>query len=385
MTDAATPVTESAVERFVKAYLESLGADIRKQGREWSVSLPADAESELDLDGATFVVTTDPDAVDEDVIALSPDNEFVERLFDEAADRHPVGSLALTGDSVKIRRPGWLETTPVEVVEQSFTPYYDRRALCALFHAGIETVSEYQSEKLRAVAVDLNDHDSRPGLAETYLDLAASADDEVGVGPTPDLDTMRDALAAARETAEANIQPAIEDIRKQATRAAHVELEEYREYAIQRVDELASDLERMNERIEEATAQIEGAEEQGERVEALRHRKELRAERDQLRGERDELRAEIEAGFPDHRREVRDRHALSVRIRPVAVAAVSYERGDLKVTLREGDATVDATYPYAAGIGVTDEQHCVRCGELLSEQNPLTITNNQLECMKCSP
>jgi len=50
MTDAALPVTERAVERFTEAYLRSLGAEIEKRGRQWTVTLPADADTALELD-----------------------------------------------------------------------------------------------------------------------------------------------------------------------------------------------------------------------------------------------------------------------------------------------------------------------------------------------
>jgi hypothetical protein len=384
MTEAAIPVTQATVERFVEAYLTTLGADIWKDGRRWTVSLPPEAETDLDLDGATLVVTNDPGDVEEDTIALSPESEFVERLLDEAAERCPVGSLALTDEAVDIRLPPWLEASSVEVRRQSFTPYYDRRALCVLFHAGIETVSEYQSEELRAVAIDLNGYESRPRLAQTYLDIAEVGAEGINAGPSPESDVVANALEAARDIAEEDISPTVEDIRERATRAAGVELDEYREYAQQRCDELDAEIERHNERIEEATEKIEAAAEQDERVEALRQRKELRSERDDLRSERDDLRAEMEAGFPKRRREIRERHALTVRLKPVAFAAVSYERGELAVTLEADGETVNASYPYAVGVGVTDDQHCDGCGGALSEENPLAIAGTQLVGATCS-
>jgi len=383
MTDAAIPVTEAAVERFVEAYLTSLGADIRKDGCRWMVSLPPDAETNLDPDGATLVVTNNPDDVGEDDISLSPESKFLEQLLDEAADRSPLGSLSFTGEAVDIRLPPWLEASSVEVRQQSFTPYYDRRALCVLFRVGIETVSEYQSEELRAVAIDLNGHESRPRLAQTYLKISEAGVKEIEASPVPESDAVADALDAARETVEEDVGPTVKDIRERATRAAGRELGDYRKYAQQRNEELDVEIEQLNERIKEATERIEAANEQGERVEALRQRKELRRERDDLRSERDDLREEIEAGFPKRRQEIRDRHALTVRLEPVACAVVSYERGELSVTLKADEETINASFPYAIGVGVTDNQHCDRCGEALSEENPLAIAGTQLVGTTC--
>lgn len=378
MTDAALPVTERAVERLTEAYLASLGADIRKDGRRWRVSLPEGADTDLPLDGATLVLTTDPEEVGDEEIALAPESEFIERLIDEVAERQPVGSLAFTGDSLDLCLPPWLEASEVKVVERSFTPYYDRRALCALFHVGIETVSEYQSEELRAIAIDLDSNERRPGLARTYLEVSELDDTALDTGPTIERDEVAGSLDVAREAAEEDLAQVVVAIRERATRAAEVELEEYREFVWQRLAELDEEVDRLTERIDEATATVESVTEQGERVEALRQRKELRHEREELRDERDELQAAIDANFPERRREVRERHALTVRIRPVAFAGISYERGDLEVVLRNAGETVDASFACTAGVGVTDQPHCNQCGTLLSEENPVAIEGQQL-------
>jgi hypothetical protein len=378
MTEAALPVTERAVERLAEAYLVSLGATVRKDGRRWSVTLPEGADTDLPLDGATLVVTNDPDEVDDEEIALAPESGFVERLIDEVAERHQVGSLAFTGEALDLRLPPWLEAGDVDIVERSFTPYYDRRALCSLFHVGIETVSEYQSEELRAVAIDLDSNERRPGLARTYLEVSELDGGALDAGPTLARDEVAEALDVAREVAEGDIAQTVADVRERATRAAEVELEEYREFVRQRLAELDGEIDRLTERIQETTATVESATEQGERVEALRQRKELRSEREDLQDERDDLREALEANFPERRREVRDRHALTVRLRPVAVAGVSYERGDLDVTLRDGGTTVDASFAYAAGLGVTDRPRCARCETPLSEDNPVAIDGPRL-------
>lgn len=383
MTDAALPVTERAVERFAEAYLTSLGAEIRKEGRQWWVELPEDAATELDLDGAVLEITDDPAEVGDEALAIAPESPFVERMLDEAADRTPVGSLSLTGDQVEIKLPPWLTDGSVDVVERSFTPYYDRRAICALFHVGIETVSEYETDELRAVAVDRNDLESRPRLAETYLDLAERMDGTLSSGGSFAPDTVRECLEAAQEIAKDDVGSVVEETRHRATRASEVELEEYREYVNQRLDELNGEIDRLSDRIEEATEKVDTSSEQSERVAALRERKRLRAERDELREERDELQTAIDAGFPERRREIRDRHALTVRIRPVTLTGVKYERGDLELTLNDGDTVVTETFPFAVGSGILDEQQCDRCGTALSKDNPLALDGRYIRGEDC--
>ncbi|MCU4799745.1 hypothetical protein OB920_05115 [Halobacteria archaeon HArc-gm2] len=373
MTDAALPVTERAVERFTEAYLRSLGAEIEKRGRQWTVTLPADADTALELDGDVLEIVSDSDEVDEGVIAISPEAPFVERMLDESADRTPIGSLSLTQDQFELKLPPWITGGTVEVVDGSFTPYYDRRALCALFHVGIETVSEYQTEELHAVAVDLNDHEERPRLAETYLDLAEDDQRDPSEGRQFDEQTLGDAIETANEVLESEIAPMVRDTRERATRAAEVELDEYRQFVQQRREEIDEELSRLNDRIEDETEAIDAATEQAERVEALRKRKELQSELDDRRAELDDLTEQIERNFPEKRREVRERHDLTVRMRPVSATSVSYERGDLILELTTGDATVEKSYSYAIGVGVMEEPSCDRCGRQLTWENPLAL------------
>jgi hypothetical protein len=376
MTDAGTPVTERVLERFVETYLLSLDAEIHKEGQRWTVSIPETAEDSLDMDGATLEIASDPTDIDDDVLAVAPESEFVERLFTETATRTPLGSLALTSEEFDIRLPSWITAGPVEVVEQSFAPYYDRRALCALFHIGIETVSEYQTEELRAVAIDLNDHEERPELAETYLEVMDTDEDRQLSGGTPlDEQRLANSLTAAKKCVESEIEGTVRDIREQATRAAEVELDDYRQFVRQRHDELEAEIEQLTKRIEDVTATTEAVSERSDRVTALRNRKRLRAERDDLRGDLDALATQIETEFPEKRREIRGRHALTVRIRPVVATSVSYERGDLGLTLRTDRESATLSFAYAVGVGVLGEEFCEQCGQRLTPENPLTLND----------
>jgi Skp family chaperone for outer membrane proteins len=383
MTDAALPVTERAVERFTDAYLTSLGADITKDGRRWSVTLPDSADTELELDGGILEIVEDPSVVGEDVLAIAPESPFVERLLNEAAKRTPIGSLTLTGDQTEVRLPPWITAGSVEAAHQAFTPYYDRRALCALFHVGIETVSEYQQEELYAVAIDLNDAEERPRLAETYLELTDSDRRELTEGDIVTSEIITDAIETAQDTVEGKLTSTVREIREGATRAAEVELDEYRQFVRQRRDELTHEIDRLTTRIEDATETIDAASKRDARVEALRERKNLQAELDDLRAEQETLTSQLETGFPEKRREIRERHALTVRIRPVTATAVSYERGDLELTLQDGSDTITRSFGYAVGTGVIEEETCERCGSQLTEKNPLSLKRNQITGAAC--
>ncbi|MFC6953487.1 hypothetical protein [Halorubellus litoreus] len=383
MTDAAMAVTERAVERFVEAYLVSLDAEIRKDGRRWTVSLPDDVDSELELEDTVLEIASDAKEVGDDALAIAPESAFVERLLDEAADRVPVGSLELTEEQWRIELPAWITAGPVDVVDRTFTPYYDRQALCALFHVGIETVSEYQTEELRSLAVDLNDEEERPGLAETYLELTDGEQRELAPGRPVDDTALKNALGTVRSNIENEVAPVVHETRERATRAAKVELEEYRKFVQQRRDELEGEIDNMSHRIEDATSTIDNASEQKDRVEALRKRKELQAELDDLRSELEELTTKLENDFPEKRRDIRDRHSLTVRIRPVTTTLVSYERGDLDLTLKTDDASATVSYSYAIGAGVMEEVTCEHCGTAVTTENPLTFDGNSRIGLDC--
>ncbi|WP_158056529.1 hypothetical protein [Halorussus halophilus] len=377
MTDATLPVTQRTVEQFTESYLASLGAEITKEGGRWSITLPDGADTDLELDGAVLEIVDEPNDVGDDSLVIAPESPFVERMLDEAADRTPVSSMSLTGDHVDIQLPPWIASGPAEAVDSSFTPYYDRQAVCALFHVGIETVSEYQREELHAVAIDLNDHEERPRLAETYLEMVDGKQGELADGSPIDEPVLTDALDTARTTLKNELASIVKETRERATRAFEVELDEYRQFVRQRRDELEDEINRLTTRVEETTETIDEASSQDERVEALRKRKELQAELDDLRAEIDDVTSQIEAGFPEKRRDIRERHALTVRMSPVSVTSVSYERGDLDLTLGVDDTTVTRSYGYAVGTGVMEDVTCERCGRPLTVENPLTLEGNQ--------
>lgn len=327
-------------------------------------------------------VVQNPDDVEAEHVAIAPESPFVERVLDEAADRTPIGSLSLAGDQVDIELPPWLAESSVEISERTFTPYYDRRALCVLFHVGVETVSEYQREQLYCIALDLNDDTERPQLAETYLELTEEYDAFTGE-EVSEQEVPTDTLDTARSVLEEKISPMVREIRERATRSAEVELDEYRQYVRQRRDELAEKTNRLTARIQEVTETIESASDQENRVEALRTRKELQAERDELRAELEELTTQIDSDFPEKRQEIWERHALTVRIRPVTATVVSYERGDVDIELQMDEAKITKSYDYAVGTGVVENVSCETCGQQLTAANPVSINDNKIVGSAC--
>lgn len=384
MTDAALPLTGRSVERFVERYLSALGATIEKpESDRWDVSLPEGSQTELDLDGATLLVPRD-DEDPEGEYVVSPESTFVQRLLDEAAQRQPTGEMTFVGETVEFRLPPWLAAGDVEVVGQSFAPYYDRKALCGLFHASIETVSEYESEELRAVALDLNTQDRLTGLEETYLALTdGESTDEPEITAGADLSRYDETVSRALEVAEADIRPVVRELREKATRAANVELSEYQQYQQERLRELTEEADRLTDRVERANETIDTAETQEERMEALRERKELRSELATVEEERDEVAEELDAGFPEKRRDVRERHSITVRLRPVSLTLVTFERGDLTVTVESGNERGELTIPYAVGVGPTEDVACGSCDRPFSDGNPPAVAQGTVVGENC--
>lgn len=384
MTDTALPVTERAVSEFVTDYLTSLGATIDKDERRWTVSLPDTPATELSFDDTVVHIVSDTEEADEDAVALAPGSDLFERIVDDAVSRAPIGSVALTGDDVEFDTPDWVASDSVEVTNQRFTAYYDRTALCVMFHVGIETVSEFQRETLRAGAVDSADHKPRPQLAQTYVELAEHGE------PAPSETNRRlsdseltEAIGACREMVGIELESEIQEIREKATRTATVEIEEYRQYLRQRQEELNEETQRLTARIDELSEAIDSTSARAERLEHLRKRKELRSDLTDLRNELDGVRDSLNQGMPEKRTEVRDRHSLTVRIRPVTATMITYERGDMDISLRADGSSATLTYDYAVGVGALSQPTCDRCGTALDSENPAVISSSAVTGQQC--
>ena len=383
MTDAAVPVTQSAVETFTEQYLRTLGCDIYKQDNRWTINAPDEVESELLTESLTLVCGDDVD--DESAEPLYPESPFFQTLLTEASERTPTGKIALQTDKTDIQIPEWLRVSDLKVSASDFTPYYDRTAIVVLFRVSIETVSEYQTELLRAIAVDTRTEDRLPALEQTFLEIA-SLDADTPTSNQADIapSDVQPLLETAREQAVERVQDTIDEIHQEASRAADAEVEEFRQMQQQRIQELEAQQSSLSEKIDDLSDRINSSDE-SERVDALKERKELKTKYEDIDAELSDLRQRRDQGFPDRQREIRARHALDVRVKPLTVTEVEYERGEIELELTDGDCSQTMTVGYGNGIGVTEEVYCGSCGSSLTKSNQLQSIKNQLQCANCVP
>ncbi|MDQ2075025.1 hypothetical protein RBH20_21120 [Haloarcula sp. H-GB4] len=383
MTDAAVPVTQSAVENFAEQYLRSIGCDIDKQGNQWTVTAPNEVDSELLTESVTLVCGDNVD--DEAAEELHPESPFFQTLLSEASDRAPTGKLSLEADNADAQLPDWLQESDLEVSSAKFTPYYDRTALVVLFRARVETVSEYQTELLQAVAIDTRSESFLPTLEQAFLQRVSS-DTELKSSDSMDMQAadVRPLLDTASGQVADRIQTTIDEIHQEASRAADAEVEEFRQMQQQRIGELEEQLSNLSARIADLSDQINSSDE-SKRVEALKERKTLKNEHEDIQAELDDLRQRRDQGFPKRQREIRERHALDVQVEPLTITEVEYERGDLKIVLTTDEHTLEFTAGYGTGVGITETVNCSKCGRAFTDTNPVEDIAGGLICLDCSP
>jgi hypothetical protein len=384
MTDAAVPVTQSAVEQFTERYLRSLGCSIEHSDDYWVVSVPDTTDTEIPHGKHTLVRGEGaPDGDDDSTKRLHPESAFFQRLLREAAERSPTGKLSIESES-DIETPKWIQRSDVEVQNAQFVPYYDRTAAVVLFRVGIETVSEYQKEFLRAVAVDSRSEEHLPRLAESFLELTSVESSEAPSGSAELTQTeARPLLETARELVINEIQDRLNEIHREASRAADSEVEEYRQLQEHRITELQEEHSNLSAKINDLSEQINTGDEDS-RVQALRERKELKSEYEELNETLNELRERRDSGFPERQREIRERHSLDVQVTPLTLTEVEYERGEVDFELTNGSRGQTVTLGYGSGIGVTETVRCASCDQELSEQDPVQKISNGLECQRCA-
>ena len=381
MTDTAVPVTQSAVEIFTEQYLRTLGCDIDKHDNRWAVTTPNEVDSELLTDSLTLVCGSDVN--DGTAEELHPESPFFQTLLTEASERTPTGKISLDTDDATVQIPEWLQENGIEVSSADFTPYYDRTALVVLLRVSIETVSEYQTELLRAVALDTRSEEFLPTLEETFLQIASS-DNEAETSKPMDMQAadIQPLLDTAREEVVDRIQETIDEIHQEASRAADAEVEEFRQMQQQRIQELEEQLSNLSARIDNLRQQINSSDED-ERVEALKERKELKTEYEDVDTELDDLRQRRDQGFPERQREIRARHALDVQVKPLTITEVEYESGELEVALATDEHTWDFVAGYGTGVGITEAVNCSKCGKEFTETNPVRDIARGLICLDC--
>jgi hypothetical protein len=383
MTDAALPVTQDAVEQFSERYLKTAGCEVNKNGNQWNVTVPEDAETGVTTDDLTLVCSTDPDDVG-DTEPLNPESPFFLSLLDEAAKRWTTGRVDITAADVEITLPSWIVNSEASVESANFTPYYDRTALVVLFRVSIETVSDYQTEFLRTSAVDTHSENSITGLAETVLEYIEP--EQTAIDCTPAQVTPEDArqlLGSVRAEVVSDIEPMIDEIHEAASRSADAEIEEYRQLQQQRIEELEEKEGNLKRRINDISDAIEANDGQTNRTSALKKRRDFRSKLEEVETELDNLQKRRERGFPSKQHEIRDRHALEVVVEPVTLTEVVYERGEIDLTLTNQGYTYALTVGYGSGAGVTEDVECDKCGKRLSEENPLQLRDGRTCCAKC--
>ncbi|ELZ41079.1 hypothetical protein C471_06268 [Halorubrum saccharovorum DSM 1137] len=353
------------------------------QGDKWEVQIPEDAETDLPKGHFTLVCGT-IEEIDEGLKQLHPESPFFQDVLEDAADNAPLGGVSIDASHTEIIIPDWLQEADISVTDAEFLPYYDRRALAVLFRVSIETVSEYQREFLRAIAIDTRSEETLPNLDQTFLDLTEPGRDTITSHEmTTEMKRIQELVDASRKPLVEDIQPTIDETHQEASRAADAELEEYRQLQQQREEELAEKLDRLQSRIEELNAMIDDSE-QEDRVEALKERRDRKSDQEDIESELTKLRQQREQGYPEQQREIRNRHALEVVVTPVTVTEIEYERGDAEFKLTNGGAKQTITVGYGSGVGVTEEVSCDECGQPLTTDRPLGGFKEKLRCVECN-
>ncbi|ADD03977.1 uncharacterized protein Nmag_0388 [Natrialba magadii ATCC 43099] len=384
MTDAALAVTQSAVEEFTERYLESLGGTIDKQGDKWEATIPDNEDTELPA-GRMSLLTGDDTNEGATGNPLHPESEFFQRILREASERRPTGKLTIEADQAKVELPQWVEGSDVEVRETQFTPYYDRAAIVVLFEVSIETVSEYQQEFLRAIAIDGRSEQRLPELEETFLrmtSITTETESTASQSAFSEAD-VPSLLDVAQNQLMAKVQTEIDEVHREASRAADAEVEEYRQLQQQRIQELEEECSKLSSKIDELSEAINGSD-QDDRVEALKERKKVKAEYEKVDSELSDLHKQRDQGYPQKQEEIRKRHALDVRVTPLTVTQVEYERGEMDIELAEEGTTQTVTIGYGSGIGPMENVRCSSCDQELTAENSLQTIKGSLQCRRCT-
>jgi hypothetical protein len=384
MTDAAIPITQSVVEQFTEQYLTSLESTIEKDGDWWDVTVPDQAETEIPS-GQLVLFCGDAAAdLGDNERQLHPESSFFQEIIGEASERQPTGKITIASEDTQIEIPQWLQKNNINVNDATFTPYYDRSAIAILYRISIETVSEYQTELLRMTAIDIRSRERLPNLEETFLESTLPTEPQIESQPVDIEKSAADELIAqTREQIVERVQPKIDEIHQEASRAADAEIEEYRQMQQQRIEELEEKKTRLSGRIQNLSESIQQSNDEGDRVEALQKRKELNSEYEDVDSELEELHHRREQGFPRKQREIRERHALEVVVSPLTITQVEYERGEIVLELEEGTVTRSLTLGYGDGVGITDELDCEFCHQTLGEHNSLRTIQDGLQCSQC--
>ncbi|MDB2293735.1 hypothetical protein PM085_15870 [Halorubrum ezzemoulense] len=394
MTDVTHAVTQSTLEAFAREYLDNLGATIREDGSRWHVRLPSHANVGFtDVHEFDIALDSEQEGLEDSVHVLTPESGFTQQLLDEASETAPVGQLALTEAVTDgmYQYPSWIREGDVDVVDATFNPYYDRTAVCVFVRIDIETVSEYQTQFLEAVTVDVESTEQLPNVTELLVDEfftpgsdwpadpAEDVDDESGVSS----EKLNTAITTGQKATVEGVRDEISEVRQSASRAADSEFEEYRQLQEQQINELQDEIGSLSTRLQKLSTEVDEPESPQQRVKALEKRKELKTEKAELEGELEETLQEKSRGYAQQQREIDRRHAIKVSTEPKAFTIVLYERGEITLELATGGRSTAVRAPYAVGVGVTDDLQCENCQKQLSGENPIRVVSGRICCQSC--
>jgi hypothetical protein len=384
MTDAALTVTQSAVEQFTERYLSTIGSSIEKRGSRWEITIPDTIETKLPTGTSVLLCGNDTSELAEDEIPLHPESSFFQTVLTDASERCPAGKLTLDLSNRSVELPAWLRDGDVDVSDTTFRPYYDRTAVVLLFRVSIETVSEYQTDLLRPIAIDTRSQEPVPGLTDSFLQMTSWDEEDATTEPVQlEEDQVAQLIDRVRPTVVERIQPKIDEVHQEASRAADAEVEEYRQMQQQKLEELESRTSTLSSKIDDLNERIQRGDDQEERVKSLKKRQELRTELEEVDDELEKLRKKAEHGFPERQREIRERHALEVVVTPLSLSQVEYESGEAEYELVDGTETRTITLGYGNGVGVTEQVHCDTCEQPLSKQRTLQTLAGGIHCTDC--
>lgn len=395
MTDATHAVTQSALEAFAREYLSNLGATIRDDGARWQVQLPSHVDVGF-TDSHEFDIVLDTETGEEldSKHILSPESGFTQQLLEEASEVAPVGQVALTEavTNGEYQYPPWILESDVDVNDATFSPYYDRTAICVFVWIDIETVSEYQTQFLEAVTIDIESNESLPNVTELLVAeffspkstwTTEATEDDVSGAEAIAAEKLHDAFSTGQKAAVENIENTIAEVRQSASRAADSEFEEYRQLQEQRINELQNEISSLSDRLQKLSTEVDEAGSPQQRVEALEKRKELKEEQEKIESEVEGILQEKSSGYTQQKQKIDRRHAIKVNTEPKAFSIVLYERGEIELELGTGSKTAVIRAPYAIGAGVTDEVRCENCQKPLSGENPVRVSAGDVYCRYC--
>ena len=390
MTDATYPMTQSALKSVTREYLRGLGGTISEDGNRWHVRLPAHVDVEF-TDGHEFDIGLDDEesADSDDLYLLTPESEFTKQVLNEVTEIATVGQVSLTDEDVSndYRYPSWVTESEVHVDDATFYPYYDKTAICMFVRIGVETVSEYQTQFLEAITLDVESEEHLPGVAEILLSEfyipRVSPPDEVSEEVSISPNKLASAVATGQKLAFKEATDKIGAIRESASRAADLEFEEYRQLQEQRIGDIQNEIRSLSNRIQTSAANVDQAPSRQERVNALEKRREFKEKKVASENDLSDILQEKENGYAEKQREIYERHAIEVKTQPAALTFVTYERGELELTLSESCRTASIRVPYAIGRGVTDEINCSNCHERMSKMNQVCVSRDGIRCRNC--